>query len=236
MDADTPHVMPPEIPHIESATASGRTLVKVCGFREEQNLQDVIATGVDAIGLNFWPRSKRYVTPELATAWVAGFAQADQSRVLRIGVFVDPSDDEVLALWASKTIQVAQLHGNEPPSQVQRLMAHGIPVIKAVGLRDISDMARATATGTQYVLVDAFAPGEFGGTGRQVDWTAVRNAWDRHPNVRLILSGGITPQNASDALSVVRPQMLDVASGVESAPGRKDLDLCRQLVAAVRNA
>ena len=218
----------PAIALLDEATASGRVAVKVCGIRDRESLVAVAAAGVDAVGMNFWPRSKRFVPPAEAAGWVA----AAPPQVLRVGIFVDPGDDEVLAAWGAGTIHAAQLHGNEPPAQCARLMAAGVPVIKAVGLRVQDDLARAAASGTPYVLVDAFAPGIFGGTGRTVDWATVRAAWDRVPAVRLVLSGGLNPANVAAAVRAVRPAMVDAASGVESAPGVKDLAKVREFVSA----
>ena len=208
----------PAIPLLDKAAATGRTAVKACGFREKPNLLEALRSGVDAIGLNFWPKSKRYVDPAEAASWIAEMPP----QVLRVGVFVDPSDEDVLSLWRTGLIQVAQLHGNELPDQCARLMAAGVPLIKATGFREAADLARAVACGTPYVLVDAHAPGAFGGTGCTVDWAAVREAWRHWPEARLILSGGLGPENVGEAVSAVRPCMVDAASGVESAPGLKD--------------
>ena len=208
----------PAIPLLDEAAAAGRVAVKVCGFREKPNLLEAVRMDVDAVGLNFWPKSKRYVDPAEAASWI----EEMPAGILRVGVFVDPNDEDVLSPWRSGLIQAAQLHGNEPPDQCARLMAAGVPLIKATGFREAADLARAVACGTPYVLVDAHAPGLFGGTGRAVDWASVREAWRQWPEVRLVLSGGLGPANVAEAVTAVRPCMVDAASGVESAPGLKD--------------
>lgn len=208
----------PAIPLIDEAAGNSRVLVKVCGFREESSFRAALDAGVDAVGLNFWPGSKRFVLPAEAALWVA----ANPHPALRIGVFVNPSDDEVLAPWQAGVIAAAQLHGDESPDQCARLMARGIPLIKAFGWTGAGSLRRARDCGTPYLLADAHAPGEFGGTGRTFDWAGLRGACAAFPDTRLILSGGLVPDNVADAVVAVHPVMVDAASGVESAPGIKD--------------
>jgi len=221
----------PSLPWLDQRP-SGIPAVKICGFRDGGNLAAIAALGVDAVGLNFWPGSKRHVDPATARAWLPDLPDATS----RIGVFVDPAEEEVARLFDDGIIHAAQLHGSEPPALVAALMARGIPVIRAFGLRAESDFVTAAATGTPYLLADAFAPGEYGGTGRTVDWDLVAAAWQSAaPSARLILSGGLTPENVAQAVAHVRPAMVDCASGVESAPGIKDPARVAAFLAAVRS-
>lgn len=205
--------------------------LKICGFIDPQNLRAVAAIdGVDAVGLNFYPKSKRAITKEIAQAW-----QDEQNirefGVIVIGVFVNPSLHEVEELFARGLIDVAQLHGTESPEVVAHLMEQGIPVIKAHGLKSAEDLGSIDAFATPYHLIDAFAPGVWGGTGETVDWSLLADWSMSGPaSRRLVLSGGITPENARQAAVQVKPSMLDVASGVETSPGIKDVNIVKTLV------
>lgn len=222
----------PSIALLDHPRSDGSPRVKFCGFIEPDGLRTAIASGVDAIGLNFWPGSKRYVSAEKGRAWTENWPPA----VTRVGVFVNPGFEEVLSIWRSGLIEVAQLHGDEPPAFTQSLLAEGVPVIRAFGFSDEASLVKALAHGTPYLLADAPAPGAYGGTGRTIDWEKLAGAKQKFPEARLILSGGLNPANAAAALAAVHPRMLDSASGVESAPGIKDPKLCRAFVEAVRGA
>jgi phosphoribosylanthranilate isomerase len=210
----------------------GRVAVKICGFTDLANLQAVAALGVDALGLNFWPGSKRWLDPRRALEWLPDLPPG----VPRIGVFVNPDDAGVLALWDRGLIHAAQLHGDESPAQCRRLAAAGLPLIKAVGWREPGDLDRAAACGTRWILADAHAPAVHGGTGRTLDWPALADALAARPQVRLILSGGLRAENVVAAIAAVRPVAVDTASGVESAPGVKDPQKTRAFLQAVRLA
>lgn len=220
----------PALDLLDHPRPDGSPRVKFCGFIEPDGLHAAIAAGVDAIGLNFWPGSKRYVDARVASRWFLDRPAA----VPRIGVFVNPDPAEVLGLWQSGLIHVAQLHGDEPPAFTRDLLAQGIPVIRAFGFSDLTSLARARDHGTPYLLADAPAPGTYGGTGRALNWPELALAAATFPDIRLILSGGLNPNNAAAATTTVHPAMLDAASGVESAPGIKDPELCRAFLHAVR--
>ncbi|MFM7182399.1 MAG: phosphoribosylanthranilate isomerase [Verrucomicrobiales bacterium] len=222
----------PAIALLDQPRSDGSPRIKFCGFTEPEGIRAAIAAGADALGLNFWPGSKRHVSPEVAAAWFEG----GKPSVTSVGVFVNPAREEVLSIWLSGLIDVAQLHGDESPEFTRSLLAEGVPVIRAFGFAGEESFERALEYGTPYLLADAPAPGTYGGTGRVIDWEKLAETKRKYPEVRLVLSGGLNPSNAGAANAAVHPVMLDSASGVESSPGIKDPGLCREFVSAVRNA
>jgi len=204
-----------------------RVRVKICGLRDPKQALKVAQMGADAIGLNF-AKSPRWVSPEQARA----ITDILPPMVWSVGVFVD-DDAEVVSRVAERTgISAAQLHGDEPPEIVDAL---SVPVIKAFRVRgaDWIDEVDAWLSGVQSrshvkaILLDAFSKEARGGTGTQFNWewvAAARSAGRLAGIPPLILSGGLDPANVSDAIDVVQPWAVDVSSGVESAPGVKDLE------------
>jgi phosphoribosylanthranilate isomerase len=185
--------------------------------------------GVHAVGFNFWPHSKRYLDPR-ANPWVKGLA----GGILRVGVFVNEEGDLPYRLFGEGMIDVVQLHGDETAAVVGGFRKAGIPVIKALGVKDISDIDVAGGYGGDAVLLDAHAPKVFGGTGETFDWSLAKCFSERFPSMPMILAGGITPENAGHAVAEVRPAALDVASGAEVSPGVKDFGKVAALLAACR--
>ncbi|MFT5469634.1 MAG: phosphoribosylanthranilate isomerase [Verrucomicrobiales bacterium] len=204
--------------------------VKVCGFTDAQNARDVVEAGVDAIGINFWPKSKRFIEPDEAALWLGELA----GRVCRIGLFVNATYDEIEAVVDHSVLDAIQLHGDETPEFCADVAAFGLPLIKAIGVRGDAPVADLTEFPTDKILLDAFAPGEFGGTGRSFRWDVAQQQLAANPDVFFILAGGLTPENAAEAIKATGAAAIDLASGVESAPGVKDLAKVRALLSAVR--
>ena len=127
-------------------------------------------------------------------------------------------------------------HGDEDAATCARAAALGKPLVKAIRARDASAFASAETFSTEHVLLDAHVPGAFGGTGARVDIVFVREFQSQHPRLTLWLAGGLTPENVADAVRAVHPRVVDVSSGVETAPGRKDFAKMRAFIAAVRGA
>lgn len=202
------------------------TSLKICGVTIRSDAEKLAAMGVHAVGFNFWPHSKRYLDP-LANTWMKELA----GGILRIGVFVNESSDLPYRLFGEGMIDVVQLHGDESPGVVVGFRKAGIPVIKAVGVMDVSDIDAAGNYGADAVLLDAYAPKVFGGTGNTFDWSIANGFKERFPSIPLILAGGITPENAVQAVVEVRPFALDVASGAEVSPGVKDFGKVAELLA-----
>lgn len=203
------------------------TRIKVCGLTRVEDANAAIELGVDTLGLNFWPGTKRCVSIARAQEIVA--AVGDRAEL--VAVFVDADEATIRETLAATGIAWAQLHGEEPPSLVEVLLPNAY---KALGVRDDSVRARAASYPGEHLLLDAAVPGAMpGGTGQTFDWAlAVEIARTR----KLTLAGGLNPANVAEAVRVVAPYRVDVASGVESAPGIKDPARMRAFVEAVRGA
>jgi len=211
--------------------APGPVKAKICGLTRGDEARRIAELGADALGINFWPGSKRYVSPSAAAEWLTELGGV----VTRIGVFVNAGVDEIAALLDAGLLDAAQLHGDESPGTVAALLARGHRVYKAMGVRDREGLSHAAAFPGDAILLDAWAPVVYGGTGETMDWALGREAVERWPERRVILAGGLTPENVAEAIRQVGPFAVDVASGVESGtPGRKDLAKVRAFLDAVR--
>jgi phosphoribosylanthranilate isomerase len=202
--------------------------VKICGITSPEDGRMAAEAGADAVGIVFWPGSPRRV--DLATA--SRIAAALPPFVLRVGVFVDADRDELVRAADEAGLDLLQLHGSEPPDAVE-----GLPrrALKALRVGDGFVLAEALryegrAAGLVLDTKDAAAPG---GTGRSFDWTLAQGVRDRVKF--LMLAGGLHSGNVAEAIRTVRPDAVDVSSGVESAPGRKDPAKVRAFVAAARS-
>ena len=205
--------------------------LKICGVTLAGEAEQLTALHVDALGFNFWPKSKRYLNPADAI-WLPTLA----GRVLRVGVFVNAPVEETIRMVRDGWIDVVQLHGDESPAYALPLVAAAIPFIKAIGVDKHDVLERADEFGATAILIDAPAAGMYGGTGHAFDWTLADAFRRTHPALPIILAGGITPENAAAAIAAVQPAALDVASGAEISPGRKDFGKVTDLLAAVRAA
>ena len=190
--------------------------VKICGITRHEDAEQAAALGAWAIGFILWPQSKRVADPAVA----AGIARALRRRVETVGVFVNPTLDEVAHAVDGIGITHVQLHGDEGPSFCTAVAQRtGLPVIKALGVGSRADILAAERYHTGVHLLDAAAGAAYGGTGRTWDWDLLAQRRSRTP---VILSGGLTPDNVAEAIAKARPWAVDVSSGVESAPGVKD--------------
>jgi phosphoribosylanthranilate isomerase len=197
--------------------------VKICGITRVDDALAATRLGADALGFNFWPRSKRYIAPADARAIVRRLPPL----VTAVGVFVDASRDEILRAADSSGIQVAQLHGDEPPELCASLP---LPVLKAIRITDAHALAALAAYEVSGFLLDAPSPG-YGGSGTTFDWSLAAEAAQVVP---VVLAGGLTPENVAEAIRTVRPWGVDVASGVETSPGVKDADRMRRFIEAAK--
>lgn len=205
----------------------GRTGVKVCGITREADALAAIEAGADALGFNFFPKSKRAVRLAEISVW-AGKLPAD---VARVAVVVDPDELLLRAIADSGIFDVLQFHGDEPPEFCARW--GGEFYVKARPVQGADSVRDALADPAPCLLLDAHAPGIFGGTGRAIDWSLAAEVV-RGAGRPVVLSGGLNPDNVSAAIARVAPVAVDTASGVESSPGLKDVALMRRFVAAVR--
>jgi phosphoribosylanthranilate isomerase len=199
--------------------------IKICGITRLEDALAAARLGADALGFNFWPRSKRYVAPVEARKIVRRLP----SFVTPVGVFVDPSRDEVLGADDASGVAVAQLHGDEPP---ELCISLPLPVLKAIRVADRHSLAALVSYEVQGFLLDAPTPG-YGGSGEIFDWALAAEVARELP---IVLAGGLGPDNIAEAVRAVRPWAVDVASGVERAPGVKDHDRMRLFVERAREA
>ena len=202
--------------------------LKICGVTTHADAEQLIALGVDAMGVNFWPRSKRFLTPEHA-----GWLRDLKGKILRVGVFVNEPSELPLRLVREELLDVVQVHGDETPEEVAIYRKSGVPFFKGIGVKTREELNHAMDFGASAILLDAHAPGVYGGTGETFDWNAAVDFKSRHPDTPIILAGGIVPENAASAAKIVRPSALDVASGAELSPGLKDFSKVAALLAAL---
>ncbi len=201
-----------------------RTRIKVCGLREPEHARLAGELGVDAIGLVFYARSPRAVSPEQAAAVVA----ACPPFLTTVGLFVDPDPGAVEGILDRVPLDLLQFHGDECPSDCRR---YGRPYIKAIPAGDGTDVRRYAQAypDAQGFLIDSHAKGETGGTGMAFDW----RLWPSDLDRPLILAGGLSPDNVAEAIRRLAPYGVDVSSGVESERGVKDpqrmIAFCREV-------
>jgi phosphoribosylanthranilate isomerase len=209
--------------------------VKICGLSTGETLEAALAAGADMVGLNFHPKSPRFVSHERALALAA---QA-RGRTRIVALIVDWSERQAVELAQMLKPDWLQLHGRETPADVAAIKAAtGLPVIKALGIAGPDDLAaiepyRGVA---DLILLDAKPPKDAaypGGHGRPFDWSLLASL---DPGFRFMLSGGLDPENVANAIAIARPAGVDVSSGVESGPGVKDIGRIGDFIAAARKA
>lgn len=202
--------------------------IKICGITNQEDAAAAVVAGADALGFIMYRKSPRFVEPAVARAIITGLPPF----VLAVGVFVNETADRVRGLVDECGFALAQLHGDESALYCQSL---GRPALKAIRLKDRGAfLALAEFHGRANVrgfLIDAFSDQAYGGTGQTVDWTLAKEAARSTP---IILAGGLTPTNVADAISQVRPYGIDVSSGVEQSPGKKNQDKVKAFIQAAR--
>jgi phosphoribosylanthranilate isomerase len=204
--------------------------VKFCGITRHEDAELAVSLGAWAIGFVLWPKSRRAADPAVAT----GIARLLRRRLEVVGVFVNPTLDEVVNAAEAIGLTYVQLHGDEGPAFCTAVAERtGARVIKALRIGSGADIRSAARYHTDLHLLDAAAGADYGGTGRTWDWSLIAH---RHSNVPLVLAGGLDAGNVGDAIAAVRPWAVDVSSGVESAPGIKDHAKMEAFVAAAQQA
>jgi len=204
------------------------TWTKICGIRTVNEARQVGELGPSAIGLNFYEKSPRCVSPAIAREIGDVIPQAGK----KVGVFVDQSPEKILEIAAEVGLDQIQLHGDYQAERLAALQGHSLIWVYRLPGSDLSPLRNAFDELTEYeipieaVLIDARVPGQYGGSGHQVDWPGLAAAYDREQLPKLILAGGLRPDNIAEAISIVHPWGVDVASGVER-DGRKSVELCR---------
>lgn len=230
------------------------TLVKICGLTNLDDARVAVNAGADLLGFIFYAKSPRYVAPEQAAAIVRALRKDDkmtddkmtvlnpQSSISQsprfVGVFVNASVAEIGAVVDTVGLDLVQLHGNETEEWFAPLGGRAYKALRP------ADAATAEAQAAHFaplgcadgpsLMIDAYDPGAYGGTGKQADWHVAAALARRHPG--LLLAGGLTPTNVAAAIDRVRPWGVDVGSGVEAEPGRKDHEKVRRFVQAVKTS
>ena len=208
--------------------------VKICGVTLPEDAQAIAAAGADYLGLNLWAGSRRHVAVDHAMRLAAAAREAGAPGFGIVGVFVDAEPIAIAAAATAIGLDAIQLHGDETRATCEAIAAAtGVPVWKAVAVRDAADVEGLDAWPVDALLLDAPSPGK-GGAGVRFDWTLARRAVEANPARRIVLAGGLTPEVVGDAVAQVQPWAVDVASGVESSPGVKDHDRVRAFIAAAR--
>ena len=213
---------------------NNQTKVKICGIMQGDQARQIIKLGADAIGINFWPKSKRHINFDEARPWLDEL----NNTVTRIGVFVNADSDEITRILESGSIDYAQLHGDESVEYVDELLQKGLPVYKALGIKNYDALDVIASYPGDAILLDAHAPSEYGGTGEPFDWILGQLAVKQFSNQKkIILAGGLTSVNVADAIQQVHPFAVDTASGIESdTPGVKDLEKVKLFIEAAKNS
>jgi len=212
-------------------------LVKICGIRDVETALAAAEAGADAIGLNFYEKSPRCVAPAVAAEIVARLRGQPDNAVEAVGVFVNHSAREIRRICKTSQLTIIQLHGDEPPELVSEL-AWDFRIIRAfrVGAEGLASMTRYLDACRQLrplpwaCLADARVEGQYGGTGATSPWELLAREYKGEEWPRLILAGGLRPENVTEAIRVVRPWGVDVAGGVESSVACKDAALVRKFV------
>lgn len=205
------------------------TAVKICGLRDPENLRVAAEAGAGFAGFVFYPQSPRFVETEIARILAEKLPQG----VRGVGLFVDPSDEDIARILGAVPLDMIQLHGAENPARVAAIGAlANLPVIKAIRLREPDDVLEAAKYEdvADWLLFDSRVDHDLpGGTGQRFDWEMLKGRAFRKP---WMLSGGLMPENVAEALEILRPDALDVSSGVEKVRGVKDPAKIKAFIAA----
>ena len=204
------------------------TRIKICGITEFEDARDAALLGADAIGLNFYPSSPRYIDPARA----AKIIERLPPFVTTVGIFVNHPDPQNVEDFAvSVGLHAVQLHGSETPdycSMIQR-----VKVIKALRVDSNFRVDTLRSYGSRTFLLDACSSDQFGGTGNSFNWDLVFGA---NAFGSIVIAGGLNPENVAQAVGTLHPFAVDVASGVESTPGKKDYEKMRRFIEVVQRA
>ncbi len=206
--------------------------VKICGVTNPADAEAAIECGADALGFNFYPGSKRYIQLEAASAWMSELPR----DIIRVAVLVNPTWEEAIRLGEHPSITGLQLHGSEKPDFCLNLRRRGIRFAKALSVVDAFSLRNLPPYSTKTFVIDSAGAGVFGGSGTIFPWSIARDFVRKQIGYRVVLAGGLTPANITEAIRIVRPFGVDVTSGVEAAPGRKDHHRLREFIAAAKSA
>jgi phosphoribosylanthranilate isomerase len=212
--------------------ANSGLFIKICGITNESDARAAIDAGADALGFNLVPRSRRYIDINAAAAWIDNLSK----EVCKVAVMADPNWEDACRINHLSFIDAIQLHGSESPEFCRRLADAEIRFAKAVPVTASKSLVDLPNYFTDAVILDSSTGGKFGGTGKPFPWKFAPEFVRHHPRINVILAGGLNPENVAEAVRAVSPRGVDVTSGVETAPGRKDHCLIKAFVAAARHA
>lgn len=201
------------------------TKIKICGIKTVNDALAAIEAGADLLGFNFYPKSPRYIDVGMCRNITSVMRR--YAHITLVGVFVNASVEEIYETMETCNLSLAQLHGDETPEIMQSLNGKAFKAFQGVP----SILDGFTRRDAPALLVDASVKGAYGGTGVTADWNSAAELAKKHP---LLLAGGLTPENVAEAAGRVKPCGVDVASGVESAPGEKDVSKMKAFVKAVK--
>ncbi len=205
------------------------TRVKICGITNIEDALKAQFLGADELGFNFYENSPRYIAPDMAAEIIAGLS----SEIAKVGVFVNASAESILEIVAIAGLDSIQIHGDEEPGFVRHLRSLTDKlIIKAIRAKPDLEVDDAVKFDANAILIDSYFAEEYGGSGRTFDWEiagAIAGLVER-----VYLAGGLTPENVSEAIQTVNPYAVDVASGVESSPGKKDPARVEEFIRAVK--
>ena len=193
--------------------------VKICGITNYVDAKAAIDLGADLLGFNFYPQSPRYVAKEQAEQIISQLP----AFIDTAGVFVNASIEQIHEINSVCSLDWVQLHGDEDPEFCRSLLSHNIKTMKAIRVKDQTDIESADRFFTDAILLDAFNPDKYGGTGLTFDWNVIG-----HINKRVFLAGGVNPDNAAKAVKL-GVYGIDVCSGIEAEPGKKDHEKMKRL-------
>jgi len=198
--------------------------VKICGITSESDAHMCISEGANALGFNFFSGSKRHLNPKNNLDWISSL----NGKVDRVAVVVNASADLLATLLEADCFELIQFHGDESPVDCE--VSGFSHWMKAIRVRNEEALKEAMAFSCSTLLLDAWSVAGYGGTGEVADWQLIHNFAAKSPDRNLILAGGLKPENVASAIRCVRPKAVDVAGGVESAPGIKCQKLVRSFV------
>lgn len=213
-------------------SAAGRVGVKICGITTLADALVAIHCGADALGFVLFPGSKRFVDPRTASDWMINLPP----EVAKIAVMVNPALEDLLRIAGLPFIDAVQLHGHESPEFCRQVAEKGIRFVKAIPVGGSAPLGEIPNFFTDTVLLDSSSRRGFGGTGETFHWATGRRFVEEHPNLKVMVAGGLTPDNVAEAVRTMRPFAVDVTTGVELTPGRKEASRIRDFIGAVREA
>ncbi len=207
------------------------TVVKICGITNLDDARIAAMLGADALGFNFYTKSPRFISPDATREIINEIGES----VVTVGVFVNEPVERVQRVASETDIDMIQFHGDETAGYVEECKKRcGLEVIKAFRISEASDLSTIEDYPIDFILIDAYSPILYGGTGEKTDWDLAQRFAEEHPKV--YLAGGLNAENVKIAIQTVRPYAVDVASGVESVRGQKDHKKLEEFIRNAKNA